>query len=245
MIPDGQLQPSALQRGCVALVLDVQHVTLPVVAKEENDISHRGKMSRVSGSQQRRAFCTADDRRGIYGIPMRTAVTLMVVLCSSSFCGAWSLLRASTLQHSRVQQQPSLIATRLLESSVTTEVTTEKEEDATSFSTLATPASTDKANDEVHWIRDGLLKAAFSSDLHHDEDDKDKDSEVGVIPKGQAVVGPSTVLIYDTTLRGTCWKGPRACRFLRTRWFVYNARRVCLILADTHMNSQLAHRAIP
>jgi hypothetical protein len=71
---------------------------------------------------------------------------------------------------------------------------------------------------------------------------KDEDSEVGVIPKGQAVVGPSTVLIYDTTLRGTC---PRACRFLRTRWFVYNARRVCLILADTHMNSQLAHRAIP
>jgi hypothetical protein len=210
-------------------VLDVQHVTLPVVAKEENDTSHRGKMSRVSGSQQSRAFCPADDRRGIYGIPMRTALTLMVVLCSSSFCGAWSLLRASTLQ-------PSLIATRLLESSVSTEVTTEKEEDATSFSTLATPASTDKPNDEVHWIRDGLLKAAFSIDLHHDKDDKDKDSEVGVIPKGQAVVGPSTVLIYDTTLRGTCWKGPRACRFLRTRWFVYDARRVCLILADTHMN---------
>jgi hypothetical protein len=143
---------------------------------------------------------------------MRTTLTLIVVLCSSSLCGAWSSLRASTLHNSRVQL-PSLIATRLLESSLegtlqTHTVTTK--EDST------TPASTDseKPNDEAHWIRDGLLKAAFSSDLYDDED-QEKDSEVGVIAKATAVVGPFTVLIYDTTLRGTCWKSLRAS-FLRT-----------------------------
>jgi hypothetical protein len=89
-----------------------------------------------------------------------------------------------------------LITTRLLESEVT--VTAKRDED----STLANPASAEKSNDEVHWIRDGLLKAAFSSDIPHDED-KEKDGDVGVVAKGAAVVGPTTVLIYDTTLRGT------------------------------------------
>jgi hypothetical protein len=110
------------------------------------------------------------------------------------------------LHNSRVQL-PSLIATRLLESSLEGTHTVTTKEDST------TPASTEKPNDEAHWIRDGLLKAAFSSDLHDDED-QEKDSEVGVIAKAAAVVGPFTVLIYDTTLRGTCWKGLRAS-FLR------------------------------